>query len=87
MILKFNNGRGALLCEHCSVIVMENMRDYEWQALTNMYESGYEWFCKTCAPDRQKSQALNFLDAVGKIADLYTKKDVKPEDMEFYTDW
>ena len=73
MILKFNNGRGALLCEQCSIIVMEDMKDYEWRALSDMEQNGYEWFCKECSPETQKQQGMDFVEEVNKHADKYAK--------------
>lgn len=87
MILKFNNGRGAVLCEQCSIIIMQDMRDYEWHALQNMNDAGKEWFCKSCAPDIQKEQSLDFLDEVDKIAPLYSREQRNKLNREFYTEW
>jgi hypothetical protein len=72
MILKFNNGNGALLCQHCKVIVMDNFVDYEWKALCNLNDQNNEWFCKDCDPKIQRQQDQLFVDEVNKIAEKYS---------------
>ena len=68
MIIKFNGGRGALLCEHCKIIVMDDLHQYEREALEKMNLNGEHWLCERCAPDRQKLQNTRFVDVVNEIA-------------------
>lgn len=76
MILKFNSGRGALLCEQCRVIVMEDLRDYEWSALRHLDEDGKTWFCKGCSPEDniQKEQGFMFVNKVNEISGDFQKQ-------------
>jgi len=41
-ILKFNDGRGAILCINCHVIIKENLTIDEWDGKTNLL------YCKDC---------------------------------------
>lgn len=72
MILKFNNSRGALLCDKCFVTVMEDFKDYEWRALNNLNVQSKQWFCKGCDCNIQRQQDQMFVDEVNKIADTYS---------------
>jgi len=62
MNLKFNNGRGALICDQCSIIIMDRFFDYEWQALLEMQDKGFEWFCKSCCYACQNKQVETFIN-------------------------
>lgn len=73
MILKYNNGRGALLCEHCRVIVMQDIRDYEWHALRELDNQDKKWFCKDCCDTCQHEQAVAFVETVNVIAPMYSE--------------
>lgn len=74
MILKFNNGRGALLCEHCNIIIMENFLDYEWKALCSLNDKNMEWFCKECDPKGQQNQMNIYLNEIDFYAKSYSKE-------------
>ena len=75
MDIRFNGGRGALLCDKCRIIVMEDFRGYENDALKLLQANAVEWFCEECKPDAefQKAQALKFVEAVNKIEELKKK--------------
>lgn len=44
-IIKFNGGRGAILCNNCSVIIKENLSRDEFAGKTDIL------FCEKCKPD------------------------------------
>jgi predicted NAD/FAD-dependent oxidoreductase len=74
MILKFNSGRGALCCEHCRVIIMEDFTDYDWEALCLLSDKNMEWLCKDCDPNGQRQQDEAFVNQVNEIAPKYIKQ-------------
>jgi hypothetical protein len=41
-ILKFNNGRGAILCHSCHIIIKSNLTQEEWNGKTNLF------YCDNC---------------------------------------
>jgi len=41
-IIKFNNGRGAILCHRCSVIIKENLTREEFKGKTDLF------YCDKC---------------------------------------
>jgi len=41
-ILKFNNGRGAILCHECSIIIKANLTQDEWEGKTDLF------YCDKC---------------------------------------
>ncbi len=41
-IIKFNNGRGAIICNECRVIIKENLSRDEIQGKTDLL------YCQTC---------------------------------------
>jgi len=67
MQLKFNNGRGAILCDHCKVILLENLKDYEWLVFCELDRKGAEWFCEECQPNSKKEQDLQFLEVLNSM--------------------
>ena len=67
MILKFNNGRGAILCDSCKVIIQENFHLYEWKALIKLAETEGDWFCKKCSPVNYAEQERKFVEQVSKL--------------------
>ena len=73
MILKFNNGRGALICEQCRIIVMSDFLDIEWEALNILNDQAYEWFCSKCCETCQQDQDQKFINIVNEI-DLNTQR-------------
>jgi radical SAM superfamily enzyme YgiQ (UPF0313 family) len=74
MMLKFNGGRGALLCSTCRVIVMEDLHDYEFHALEIMLNAGCTWKCAKCSPAAQRKQNEKFIETVNSIAEEYSLK-------------
>jgi hypothetical protein len=74
MMLKFNGGRGALLCSTCRTIVMEDLYDHELHALEILLNSGCTWKCAKCSPGVQRDQNEKFVAAVNSIADEYSLK-------------
>lgn len=66
-IIKYNSGRGAILCNKCSVIIKENLNALEFKGRTPLlfcdkhYEEYKErtvepeWVCLECAKDRGAS--------------------------------
>ena len=75
MILKFNNGKGALCCDSCKKIVMERFYDYEYMALCKLNESGMEWFCEKCCVICQREQNEAFVKEVNSLdVELLNKK-------------
>lgn len=58
-IFKYNNGRGALLCSQCGVIIKtgKDFTDYEWRALRGEVEYAAK-FCKECE-DSENSKTPN----------------------------
>jgi transcription initiation factor TFIIIB Brf1 subunit/transcription initiation factor TFIIB len=67
MQLKFNNGRGAILCDHCKVIIMENLKDYEWLAFCELDHKGAEWFCEKCQPNSELDQAKQLIETINNM--------------------
>jgi len=60
-IVKFNNGRGALLCNNCRVIIKENLTEEELKGNTPLTH------CKNCKPELYDNR-------LGLIDDLTLKK-------------
>ena len=60
-IVKFNNGRGALLCNNCGVIIKENLTEEESKGNTPLTH------CKKCKPELYDNR-------LGLIDDLARKK-------------
>lgn len=71
MILKFNNGKGALVCENCNIIVMQDFHSYEWRTLNNLNDRKYKWLCNQCDTSVQLKQNLDYIDEVNKYADEF----------------
>lgn len=70
MILKLNGGRGALLCDKCRVIVMEDFASYELKALIALSNTEGKWFCEECDPAVHKVQAEKLVAMVNQLAGL-----------------
>ena len=69
MDLKFNSGKGAVLCSHCHVIIMHSLFAVEWQALRELDEEGVNWFCETCQPGEAfKDQGRQWISIINRIA-------------------
>ena len=49
-IIKFNNGRGAILCNKCRVIIKEDLNKGEYEGKTDLL------FCKECYNELYNSQ-------------------------------
>ena len=49
-IIKFNNGRGAILCNKCRVIIKEDLNKEEYEGKTDLL------FCKECYNELYNSQ-------------------------------
>lgn len=47
-ILKFNNGRGAILCHGCSVIIKANLTQDEWEGKIDLF------YCDECIEKNEK---------------------------------
>jgi hypothetical protein len=74
MKLKFNSGRGAVICDNCSVIILQNFVDYESEALNNLSQTEGNWFCKKCDEQAYKQQQLTLLETINEISEKYQEK-------------
>lgn len=54
MKLKLNNGRGALLCDKCDIIISESFTNEEWAALVKLHKEGVTVLCKECSPKEEE---------------------------------
>lgn len=67
--VRFNGGRGAVLCEECQIIVDEGFTNIEWDALRELDTSCY---CQECNKDKN----WKFEQAYAhKIKELLDSKD------------
>lgn len=73
MILKYNNGRGAVLCDQCRVIIYSDFFDFELKAFSNLEIKNQEFFCKTCCYECFKNQWSIFLKEVDNISEEFSK--------------
>ena len=48
LILKFNSGLGAVICNKCKTIIIENFYKKEWDALVIMSKKESAWYCPKC---------------------------------------
>lgn len=51
MTIRFNNGRGAVTCEKCNIIVDQDFDKVTWDALSKME---VPCFCKDCDEEKYK---------------------------------
>jgi hypothetical protein len=62
-ILRFNNGRGAVTCEKCDIIVDQDFDKDEWDALCKLNVPCY---CKECNIDGYKKFKEEFQKEIKK---------------------
>lgn len=65
MQLKLNNGRGALICDRCSIIIMNGpFSKNEWSALSEMNKNNDLWYCMECDSDNCIKQTKKFNELI-----------------------
>lgn len=68
MQLRFNNGNGAVTCDHCRIIFIEGpFQPYEWKALCALELTEGEWYCKKCSIVDFKEQERKFVEKVREL--------------------
>jgi hypothetical protein len=62
MNLKFNNGKGAILCSKCKKIIDEEFTCDEWRTFVKMQDEFPIWLCKECNYDAYVNQNKKFVE-------------------------
>lgn len=76
MQVKFNGGRGAVICEKCRVIILEGpFSKSEWDSLTEMSNLKDKWFCEKCDKENCVKQARRFIERSIEIRQGKTRRD------------
>ena len=52
MEIKFNGGKGALLCDKCKVILMEGVVKRDWEVLDILNALKVDIICKECKENK-----------------------------------
>lgn len=50
--IRFNNGRGAILCTNCQIIVDSNFTPLHWEALSQVEAQAVPCYCKYCNKEK-----------------------------------
>ena len=56
MNIKFNNGRLAVICDKCRIIIEEDISSERFKTYCELNEKGIKWFCSECSPGRYTQQ-------------------------------
>lgn len=63
MQVKFNGGKGAVICDKCRVIILEGpFSKSEWDILTQMVNDKEKWFCDECDKEKCIQQTRKFIE-------------------------
>lgn len=73
MNLKFNGGRGALLCSKCQVILDENFNKETFDSYCMLHERGVEFMCRNCDSTIQQSQSVMLFEELQRCRSVSTK--------------
>lgn len=69
--IRFNGGRGAVLCEQCRIIVEQNLTKLQWDVLENLDVPCY---CQKCDKEKNWQFEHAYMNKVQELFDLELPK-------------
>lgn len=67
MKIKFNSGKGAILCDKCRVIFASGFDKIKWDALIYLQQAEKEWYCAECDYAAFMKQSEKLIEAIDDI--------------------